>query len=146
LGAGPAEKSAADDPLTFRRLLLSRHEGYCAALQAGDADAVMALLAEGVQGAVRDYVNDTGTLTGLEGSAANRAFYASLFRKYEILGVDLLHRVAQEWYLFAELRMTVRPRDGSSGVLAFNTAEFFIPARDGRFILHVGHGTDPAIA
>ena len=28
--------------------------------------------------------------------------------------------------------------------LAFHTAEFFIPANDGRFIARIGHGTDPA--
>ena len=61
----------------------------------------------------------------------------------EIVGVDLLQRVAQEWYMFAELRLVVRLR-ATGEAISFNTAEFFVPGKDGRFIIRVGHGTDPA--
>jgi hypothetical protein len=101
---------------------------------------------------VRDYVNDTGTLTTLEGKDAHRDYYQAFFQKYEVVSVEPLYRVAEEWYIFAEVRITVRPRagaDDSGGsaahdTIAFQTAEFHMPANDGRFIARIGHGTDPA--
>jgi len=45
-------------------------------------------------------------LTTLEGKDAHRAFYEALFAKYEIRDVTPLDRVAEEWYMFAELRLT----------------------------------------
>jgi hypothetical protein len=80
----------------------------------------------------------------LDGKDAHRAYYRSLFEKYDVQSVDLLYRVVQEWYVFAELRLTVRPRaSGGSGSVAFHTAEFFVPTGDCRFIARIGHGTDP---
>ena len=48
--------------------------------------------------------------------------------------------------MFAELRFTVVERTGPDAgrAFAFNTAEFLIPAADGRFIARIGHGTDLA--
>jgi hypothetical protein len=59
--------------------------------------------------------------------------------------VTPLDRVAEEWFIFAELRLTVSPRDGADAgrELSFHTAEFHMPANDGRFIARIGHGTDP---
>ena len=49
--------------------------------------------------------------------------------------------------MFAELRFTVVPERGPDAgrTVAFHTAEFLIPAADGRFIGRIGHGTDPAV-
>ena len=91
---------------------------------------------------LRDYVNETGTLTTLEGTDAHRAHYQAFFEKYEVRSVDVLSLVAEDWYVFAEARVTVSAR-GTNQVLAFNTAEFYMPANDGRFIARIGHGTDP---
>jgi cytochrome oxidase Cu insertion factor (SCO1/SenC/PrrC family) len=88
-------------------------------------------------------VNDTGTLVTVDGKDAHRTYYEALLRKYEIESVELLDRVAQDWYVFAELRFTVRLRGQDSGTIAFHTAEFYVPASDGRFIARIGHGTDP---
>jgi hypothetical protein len=51
--------------------------------------------------------------------------------------------VTDDWYVFAELRI-VAVRRGSAGTVAFNTAEFHVPAKDGRFIARIGHGTEPS--
>jgi hypothetical protein len=59
-----------------------------------------------------------------------------------VRAVDILHRLVDEWYVFAELRLTVAERT-TGETRAFHTAEFFIPANDGRFIARIGHGTDP---
>ena len=107
-----------------------------------DVDAVLATLHDGVASAVRDYVDDTGTLVELTGRSAHRSWYQALFEKYEIQSVQPLCQVIEDWYVFAELRVTAAPRNGT-GAVAFHTAEFHIPAKDGRFIARIGHGTEP---
>jgi hypothetical protein len=119
-----------------------QHDRYLEALQAADREGVLDSFDGEAQSAIRDYVNDTGTLIVLDGGDEHRAFYEALFGKYAIVSVDLLRRVSQDWYVFAELRMTVRSGDSTFG---FNTAEYFLPADDGRFIDRIGHGTDPAL-
>jgi hypothetical protein len=142
LGRGP--KTAATDipEVQLRRRLLALHDRYVNALRAGDVDGLLDTMDDGVQAAVRDYINDTGTLTTLDGKEAHRGYYRSLFNKFDVVSVELLDRVSQEWYVFAELRLTLRQRGGDT--VAFHTAEYFVPANDGRFIARVGHGTDPA--
>ena len=56
--------------------------------------------------------------------------------------LDYLHRVMQDWYLFAEVRMEMGDRAGNE--LAFNAADFFVPARNNQIIVQTGHGTDLA--
>jgi hypothetical protein len=142
--AKAAETREEKEEMFVRQEVLFLHERYMEALRLGDVDAVLDTFNDAVASAVRDYVNDTGTLTTLEGKDAHRPYYEALFEKYDIQSVQALDRVAEEWFIFAELRMTVTPRGGaSSGALSFNTAEFFIPANDGRFIARIGHGTDP---
>jgi hypothetical protein len=145
LGRGP-KPEASSDPLALRREMLAQHDRYVEALRGANVDGILDLMNDDVQAAVRDYVDDTGTLVSIDGKAAHRAFYQSLFERYDVQAVDLLHRVAQEWYVFAELRLTASCRGGAGAGrrLAFHTAEFFVPASDGRFIARVGHGTDPA--
>ena len=84
------------------------------------------------------------SLTTLEGKGAHHMYYEALFDKYEIQSVVPLHRVTESWYVFAELRVVASARgDGGDSHIAFHTAEFFIPANDGRFIALIGHGTGP---
>ena len=143
LGKGTASPEPVADPIQVRRDLLALHTTSVQALADMDADALAATMHDGVQSAVRDYVADTGALAQLEGKPANRAYYAAFFEKFEVVGVDLLDRVVQDWYVFAELRMTVQPRGGGAPS-AFHVAEYFIPANDGRFIVRIGYGTDLA--
>jgi hypothetical protein len=130
--------------LSLRRELLALHDRYLEALRASDVEGVLNAMDDGVQAAVRNYVEDTGALISLDGKEAHRTYYRNLFETYDVQSVEFLDRVAQEWYVFAELRFTARPRAGGGETVAFQTAEFFIPASDGRFIARIGHGTDPA--
>jgi hypothetical protein len=143
LGRGTAPAEPVTDPIRLRRDLLALHDRALDALAAGDVDALVATMHDDVQSGVRDYVAGTGALNQLEGKAANRAYYAAFFDTFEVVRVDLLDRVVQDWYTFAEVRMTVRPRSGGA-LLAFHTAEFWVAANDSRFFVRVGHGTDPA--
>jgi hypothetical protein len=142
LGA-PDEVDVIDsDPLLARRQVFDQYARYLEGLRANDVDAVLDVLHGGVASAVRDYVEDTGTLAELTGKDAHRAWYASFFDRYEIRSIQPLYQVTEDWYVFAELRITVARR-GADETLAFHTAEFHVPAKDGRFIARIGHGTEP---
>ena len=143
LGKGTAPAVPVTDPIRLRRDLLALHDGYLEALAAGDVGAMVDTMHDDVQSGVRDYVAETGALNQLEGKDANRTYYEAFFDKFEVIAVDLLDRVVQDWYVFAEVRMTAQPRAGGPR-LAFHTAEFYVPANDGRFFVRIGHGTDPA--
>ena len=140
----------ADDPNVFidkdelhaRVHILDRYDAYLGGLLGNDVDAVLEPLHDGVASAVRDYVHATGTLVELSGKDAHRAWYRDLFAAFDVRDAQLIHRITSDWYVFAELRITAAPRDGSEPVV-FHTAEFHIPAGDGRFIARIGHGTDP---
>jgi hypothetical protein len=131
------------DPAEQRRALMMLHDRFLDAFRAGDVDALLSTLNPDVQGGARDYVADTGAPVELRGHAEVREHYQALFEKFEILSVQLLNRVIQEWYVFAEYRVTARPRCGGSDV-AFHIAEFYVISQDGLFFVRVGHGTDIA--
>jgi hypothetical protein len=143
LGRGEAPPAAPTDPLRIRRDLIALHDRFLDAFRSGNVDSMLDTLNDDVQGAVRDYVNDTGTLIELRGKEEHRAFYGALFERYEIRSVELLDRVAQDWYVFAEFRVTASPH-GADAPIAFHIAEYAVTAKDGRFMVHIGHGTDPA--
>jgi hypothetical protein len=144
LGARHAQSDEVRNERDLREEVFLLHERYQDALRHADVEGVLDTLNDGVVSAVRDYVNDSGLLISLEGKAAHRAYYAALFDKYEIKSVEPLDRVTQDWYIFAELRITAARRGrGVSGQCSFHTAEFLVPANDGRFIACLGDGTDP---
>jgi hypothetical protein len=145
LGTG-IEVKEAPDPWQFRVDVTAVHDAYLNALRTGDVDGVLESMTDGVASSIRDYAGDTGTLIPLHGKDEHRSYFLSLFDKYEVRSVDVLDRVVQDWYAFAEVRVTASPRRGGtgSGTLAFHTAEFFIVGKDGRFVARIGHGTDPA--
>jgi hypothetical protein len=143
LGRGDTPDESAIDPLQARRDLLALSDAYLDAYRAGDADALVETMNDDVQSGVRDYVAGTGALAELRDKEQARAHYAALFEKFEIVSVDLLDRVVQDWYVFFELRVTVQPREGGTP-LAFNLAEFYVTGKDSRFFVRIGHGTDPA--
>jgi hypothetical protein len=128
-----------------REQLFQLHAGYIDALCNNDPDAILATLNVGVASAVRDYVNPTGTLVMLQGLDAHRDYYRAFLDRYEVVSVQPLERITEDWYVFAELHFRVRERSGSAQgeILSFNTAEFHVPANDGRFIARIGHGTEP---
>jgi SnoaL-like domain len=143
LGGG-AVTAETKDEMHLREEVLQLHERYLHALQINDLDGVLEALHDRVASAVRDYVNDTGTITTLEGKDAHHDYYRAFFEKYDVVSAEPLYRAAEEWYIFAEVRVTARSRRGQQQTIAFHTAEFHMPANDGRFIARIGHGTDPA--
>ncbi len=121
--------------------MYDRYEVFLDALRANDVDGVMSVLHDRVASTVRDYVEDTGTVTDHRGAAAHRAYYEAFFDRYQVESVEKLSQVTEDWYVFAELRFTVSSRQ-ASGRSTFHTAEFWAPAKTGQFIARVGHGTE----
>ena len=133
-------------PLDMRRHMLALHDQFLDALRANNASAMTAGFSTGCQSAVRDYVEDTGTITGLDDIEGLRTHYEKFFELFEIQSAEVLQRVVQDWYLFAELRLEVVARSGDDAGerLAFHTASLFVPGKEDKFIVHIGHGTDLA--
>ena len=75
-----------------------------------------------------------------------RRHHRAFFELYDVQAVDVLERVAQDWYLFAEVRIEAVARTGErrGGRVAFHTGEGFIPGRENKFMVQLGHGTDLA--
>jgi hypothetical protein len=142
LGAPDEPYAGSEDPLVARRDVFDRYTRYLDALRTHDIDGILDVLHDGVASALRNYVSETGTLTELEGKDAHREYYGAFFDKYEVRSVQPIVHVTEEAYVFAELRMTVTPRQGE-GTLMYHTAEYFMPSKDGRFIARIGHGTEP---
>ena len=143
LGGPDDEMVVAADELHGRRLVHDRFVEYVDGLRANDLEAMLATIHDGAASAVRDYVAGTGGLVELAGKEQHRAWFAALLAAYEVHGVQVLHLVTADWYVFTEMRITVAPRNGG-GPLAFHVAEYYVPAKDGRFIARIGHGTEPA--
>jgi hypothetical protein len=141
LGAPGDEDVFPDDTLSARKLVQEQYMRYLDALRANDAAAIVDVLHDKCASAVRDYVAGSGTLVELTGKAAHRSWYQALLDAFTVIKVEPLYLVTEDWYVFAELRITAR---SGSKTVAFHTAEFHIPAKDGRFIARIGHGTDPA--
>jgi hypothetical protein len=142
LGAADEADAFPADGVAARQLIQTRYAEYVAGLRANDLDGVLAVLHDLSASAIRDYVADTGTLVELTGKDAHRAWYSALFDKYEIEAVQPLIQLTEDWYVFADLRITARERHGGARRV-FHTAEFHVPAKDGRFIARIGHGTEP---
>jgi hypothetical protein len=142
---GPDEPNTIPaDPMLARQRVYDNFVAYQEGLRANDVDAVLAVLHDGVSSTLRDYVEDTGTLTDHKGAAVHRDYYEKLFAKYDVESVDPINQVIDDWYVFAELRVTARRR-ADDRIIAFHTAEFWMPAKTGTFIARVGHGTEPAL-
>jgi hypothetical protein len=145
LGPGapiPDPKSA----LEMRRHMAGLHDLFLAALRGNDAAGLTDTFSAGCQSAIRDYVADTGTITGLDGIAGLQNHYEAFFDLYEVRSAEILHRVAQDWYLFAEVRVeaVARTAELKGREIAFHTASLFVPGKEDKFIVHIGHGTDLA--
>jgi hypothetical protein len=143
LGSSDEPNTIPSDPLAARERIYRQFEAFLDAARGNDVDAVMATLHDSVASTVRDYVEDTGTITAHEGAEVTRSHYEALFARYEVRSLEKLSQVTEDWYVFAELRWEVTER-ATGDRFAFHTAEMWMPAKTGTFIARVGHGTEPA--
>jgi hypothetical protein len=133
-------------PLEMRRHMRALHDQFLEALRGNDAAGMASTFSPGCQSAIRDYVADTGTITGLDDIAGFLSHYGAFFDLYQVRSAEILHRVAQDWYLFAEVRIEAEARTGEQRrkAIALHTASLFVPGKEDKFIVHIGHGTDLA--
>jgi hypothetical protein len=142
LGAPHDVDMTGDDPLLARAAVFAQHAAYVDGLRASDVEGVLAGIHDLAASAVRDYVAGSGMLIELSGKGAHHDWYGAFFDRYAIESVQPIYQVTHDWYVFAELRITATDKAAGRKV-AFHTAEFHMPAKDGRFIARIGHGTEP---
>ena len=132
--------------LDMRRNLIALHDRYVEGMRSSDADAVVDVFSPSAQAGIRDYVDDTATLTHLDDLDEMRIYHRAFFERYDVQAVDVLERVAQDWYVFAEVRIeaVARAAERQGSRVAFHTGELFIPGRENKFMVQLGHGTDVA--
>jgi hypothetical protein len=145
--APPATKPALDSegqPLPQRRLeARAFHDRYIDALRREDVAAIVAANRKNGAAAIRSYLTDASSVLTAVGSEHLGAYYTALFEKYAVRDVQLVNRVAESWYVFAELHWTVEERAGARRTLEFCTAETSPLDTDGRYWVRTGAGTDP---
>jgi hypothetical protein len=95
--------------------------------------------------AIRNYVTDVSSLLNVAGHDAIRQHYTQLFAKYRVLDIQLVNRVAESWYVFAELHWQVEERS-SGRTLEFCTADLNSIDADRKYWVRTGAGTDPVQA
>jgi hypothetical protein len=143
---GPPFTGGREGPLAAETACLAKHEAYLEALRRQDAVAAAALHHPGAQIGVRDYVTDSGTIAGMHSADEYREFLEKLFERYEILDVQMVERVVQDWFVFAELVWLVREKGGSGAIAKFHTIDIAEVRPDGLFASRIGHGTEVSAA
>jgi hypothetical protein len=130
--------------LPQRRLdALAFHNRYIEALRREDVAGIVAAHHPKGAATIRNYLTDTSTVLNTSGAAALGGYFSELFDRYRVRDVELVNRVAESWYVFAELLWTVEERGGARRTLAFCTAETAPLDADGRFWIRTGVGSDP---
>jgi ketosteroid isomerase-like protein len=129
--------------LPLRRMaVLAEHEEYMTALREEDVDRIVSQHMDDAAIAIRNYITEESSLLNVAGHAAIRDHYIQLFAKYRVLDIQLVNRVAESWYVFAELHWTVEERS-SGRKLEFCTADLNSIDADRKYWVRTGAGTDP---
>jgi len=122
---------------------LAAHERYLDALRAGDVDRIVAAHSPKGAVAIRSYLADESSLVNASDLDELRAYFDAFFERFRVVDIGLVVRMAEAWYVFAELRWTVEERAGQRRTLEFCTAELSPIDPEGRYWVRTGAGTDP---
>lgn len=138
--------SPGEVPLPLKRLdTLGLHTRLVEAIKAEDPDAILATMRADVATAIRSYLQDEYVVLNAKGSAELRDYYVALFERFKVRDLQVVTRVAESWFVFAELHWTVEHRSGERAgeVVEFCTADIAPVDPDGVFWVRTGAGTDP---
>jgi hypothetical protein len=136
-----------DDRLPHRRLAaLAEHEQYIDFLRNEDAKAIADAHYGEAALAIRNYLTDESSLLNVNGTADIEAYYTELFQKYKVLNVEMVNRVAETWYVFADLHWVVEERTGAGRTLEFCTGEVAPLTPERKYLIRTGSGTNPVEA
>lgn len=132
-----------DGRVPVRRLgALYNHEDYLESLRKGDVDAIMAAWRDDAAIAFRNYLVDESQLLNVGGSGQIRDYFTSLFKRYRVIDIQIVNRVIDTWFLFAELHWIVEDR--ANGLKSeFCTADLTSIDEDLKYWVCTGAGTDP---
>jgi hypothetical protein len=139
----PVDGSVVPDETQRRLDALQRHDAYVHAFRSEDVPAIVDANRANGAAAIRNYLTEQSTVLNVSGAAALGEYYAQLFDRYRVLDVQMVNRIAESWYVFAELHWTVEERSGPHRTLEFCTAETAPLDADGRYWVRTGCGTDP---
>jgi hypothetical protein len=126
-----------------RLAALAGHERYIGALRAGDVDAIVEAHSPKGAVAIRNYLADESNLLNTNDLGELRAYFEAFYDRFRVVDVGLVLRMAEAWYVFAELHWTVEERSGDRRTLEFCTAELSPLDPEGRYWVRTGAGTDP---
>lgn len=136
--ANPA--SAGEVPLPERELAnLERHEALLAALVAGDATALTALIDPGCVWAQRDYRREVpgGGILALRNAAEIADWLPDWHAQLRPQHVSIINRRVTDWYVFSEELWLVQP---GGQPRQCRTATIYPLTLDGRFEAALGFG------
>ena len=133
---GSALPQARLDALAF-------HDRYVEALRTADVAAIVAANRANGAAAIRNYLTAESSVLNATGSQQLGEYFTAFFDRYDVRDVQLVNRVVESWYVFAELHWTVEERAGARRMLEFCTAETAPLDEDGRYWVRTGSGTDP---
>jgi hypothetical protein len=132
-------------PVT-RLAALAAHDDYLDALRAGDVDRLVGAHSPKGAVAIRSYLSDDSSLLNTNELAELRDYFTSFYERFRVRDIGLVVRMAEAWYVFAELHWTVEERGGEGRTLEFCTAELAPIDPAGRYWVRTGAGTDPVPA
>lgn len=133
-----------EGPLAVESAALAKHEAYLDCLRGQDAAGAAALHHPDAQVGIRNYADDDAVFIGMHSAADYRTYLEKLFARYELLDVQMVERVVQDWVVFAELLWVVREKGGSGAAAKFHTVDISEIRPDGLFASRIGHGTEAA--
>jgi hypothetical protein len=124
--------------------VLAAHEKLIDMLRNGDVDGIIRLTHPKTQVGVRDYVNETRTVTEIHDVGAARAYLTSYYERFTVRSIEPIDRYVGDYFSFAELRWTVD--DSRTGqTLQYHTAEMTDIDDHGIYRARIGMGTDPKV-
>lgn len=122
-------------------LALRIHDDIVHALRNNDLDALCARFADDYLQANRSYVPSYGPMVQAEGLAGAREYWGAFLQAYRVDDVSTINRLTADWYVFAELVLTVTPRESDGAQKRFRTATIYPIRADGRVMGELGYGT-----
>jgi hypothetical protein len=136
-----SDEAALTSEMERRVDALKFHEAYIQAFRDEDVAAIVDANRANGAGAIRNYLTEESTVLHTESAAELGDYYAQFFERYRVVDVQMVNRVAESWYVFAELHWTVEER-ATGRTLEFCTAETSPHDADGRYWVRTGCGTD----
>jgi hypothetical protein len=121
------------------------HDRYVDVLRTQDFEKLRDLCRDDIGLAIRDYTRDDGSMIQISGVDALIEHYNAIVEQYTISDIQVVERIIESWYVFAELLWTVSPINGPNAgeIVQFCTADLAPIDLDCKFWIRTGYGTNP---